>query len=157
MNRWNLDPRQLPRAARINARYGIEKFVTMPHEDLRNPTKFEEILAAGHEIIFAINLHANSDDSATGQPVWRLKPRTPGSSINHFMLMVGYNRHRRFFVVKNQWGPTNYSGRVNKLRGTGKTSSSTTATRWSITTISPNARRLNSSKFRGLPNGGHNC
>jgi hypothetical protein len=66
LNRWNLDPRQLPRAARINARYGIEKFVTMPREHLRNPRKFEEILAAGHEIVFAINVHANSDDSATG-------------------------------------------------------------------------------------------
>jgi hypothetical protein len=115
LNRWNLDPRQLPPAARINARYAIEKFVTMPHEDLRNPRKFEEILASGHEIVFAINLHANSDDSAKGEPVWRLKPRTSGSSVNHFMLMVGYNRHRRFFVVKNQWGPTDYSGRVNKL------------------------------------------
>jgi hypothetical protein len=31
------------------------------------------------------------------------------------MLMVGFNRHRRFFVVKNQFGPTNYSGRVNNL------------------------------------------
>jgi hypothetical protein len=31
------------------------------------------------------------------------------------MLMVGFNRHRRFFVVKNQFGPTNYSRRVNNL------------------------------------------
>jgi hypothetical protein len=115
MNRWNLDPRQLPPAARANARYAIEKFVTLPREDLNNPAKFEAILAAGHEIIFAVNVHANSDDSAKGEPVWRLKPGTAGSTINHYMLMVGYNRHRRFFVVKNQWGPTNYSNRVKTL------------------------------------------
>jgi hypothetical protein len=117
LNRWNLDPRQLPRAARTNARYAVEKFVTMPSEDRKNPRKFEEILDRGHEIIFALYLHDNSDDSARGEPVWRLKPHTRRrtETIKHFMLMVGYNRHRRFFVVKNQWGPTNYSGHVNKL------------------------------------------
>jgi hypothetical protein len=115
LNRWNLDPRQLPPAARENARYAIAAYITLPEQDLRNPQKFEEILASGHEIVFAVNLHANSDDSATGQPVWRLKPNQGGSSINHFMLMVGYDRNRRFFVVKNQWGPTRYSKGAVKL------------------------------------------
>jgi hypothetical protein len=25
------------------------------------------------------------------------------------MLMVGYDRHLKFFIVKNQWGPTKYA------------------------------------------------
>ena len=29
------------------------------------------------------------------------------------MLMVGYDRNRKFFIVKNQWGPTKYV--ANKL------------------------------------------
>jgi hypothetical protein len=32
------------------------------------------------------------------------------------MLIVGYDRARKFFVVKNQWGPTNYS-KVNFAKG----------------------------------------
>jgi hypothetical protein len=31
------------------------------------------------------------------------------------MLMVGYDSKRKFFVVKNQWGPTNYTAIKNKL------------------------------------------
>ncbi len=72
-------------------------------------------MASGHEIIFAINIHKNSDDSGIGQPVWRLKPGTNGDSVNHFMLMVGYDRKRKFFVVKNQWGRTNYTAMKSKL------------------------------------------
>ncbi len=113
LNRWNLDPGILPAAARANAKYGIDKFESFRPEDLKGPKKFEEVLAAGHEIIFAVRLHGDRDDSATGQPVWRLKPGTAGDSVNHFMLMVGYDRARKFFIVKNQWGATKYT--ANKL------------------------------------------
>jgi Papain family cysteine protease len=109
LNRWNFDPRILPPKARENAKYAIDKFTTMPAKDLRDPRKFEEILASGHEIVFAVNIHENSDDSAMGEPVWRLKPGTKPSTVNHFMLMVGYDRPRKFFIVKNQWGPTKYN------------------------------------------------
>ncbi len=113
LNRWNLDPGILPPAARANAKYGIDKFESFRPGELKSPKKFEEVLAAGHEIIFAVRLHSNRDDSAMGQPVWRLKPGTSGDSVNHFMLMVGYDRARKFFIVKNQWGPTKYA--ANKL------------------------------------------
>jgi choice-of-anchor C domain-containing protein len=116
LNRWNLDPRQLPAAARLNARYAIERFVQMPDRDLNSPPEFERILAAGHEIIFALHIHDDSDDTPRGEPVWRLKPDKPRSTtVTHFMLMVGYDHNRRFFVVKNEAGPINYSGRVQKL------------------------------------------
>jgi hypothetical protein len=115
LNRWNFDPHQLPAAARANARYSIDKFVTFSRRDTKDPAKFEQVLASGHEIVFAINVHGNSDDSAIGQPVWRLKPGAKPDSVNHFMLMVGYDRNRKFFVVKNQWGPTNYTAMKTKL------------------------------------------
>jgi hypothetical protein len=113
LNRWNLDPSQIPPQARANARYGIEDYRTFAERDLKNPRKFEEVLANGFEIVFALNLHARGEDSAAGQPVWRLKPGAPADSINHFMLMVGYDRRRKFFIVKNQWGPTKYP--IDKL------------------------------------------
>ncbi|QVL30123.1 hypothetical protein KIH39_14795 [Telmatocola sphagniphila] len=116
LNLWNLDPANLPAAARTDAKYAIEKFDSIPAHDLRNSAKFEEILYSGHEIVFSMNIHANSNDlAAKGQPVWRLKPNTRGDSVNHFMLMVGYDRARKFFVVKNQWGPTNYTAQQGKL------------------------------------------
>ncbi|HZU39210.1 MAG TPA: hypothetical protein VFA18_25010 [Gemmataceae bacterium] len=113
LNRWNFDASIYPWQARLHARYAIDSYVTMPPPDLRSPRRFEQVLASGHEIIFALSLHDNSDDSALGQPVWRLKPGTRAGTVNHFMLMVGYDRRRHFFIVKNQWGPTNYD--PNKL------------------------------------------
>jgi hypothetical protein len=113
LNRWNLDPRQLPPQARANAKYRIEKFASMPRQDVNNPRKFEEILASGREIIFAVMLHRDIHQVDPAQPVWRRKPGSPAFGY-HFMLVVGYDSQRRFFVVKNQWGPADYS--VNKDR-----------------------------------------
>jgi WD40 repeat protein len=114
LNRWNLDPRQLPPQARANAKYRIEKFATMPPQDLKNPQKFEEILASEHEIIFTVTLHEDIHHVDAAQPVWRRQPGSPAIG-NHFMLMVGYDSKRKFFIVKNQWGPTNYSAQKKQL------------------------------------------
>ncbi len=114
LNRWNFDPHQLPPAARANAKYAIGKYVTMPTKDLRDPRKFEEILASEHEIIFTLMLHDDIHHLDPTQPVWRRKPGSPRIG-NHFMLMVGYDSTRKFFIVKNQWGPTNYSGQKARL------------------------------------------
>jgi hypothetical protein len=83
----------------------------MPRQDVNNPRRFEEILASGREIIFAVMLHRDLHQVDPAQPVWRRKPGSPAFGY-HFMLVVGYDSQRKFFVVKNQWGPTNYS--VNK-------------------------------------------
>jgi hypothetical protein len=114
LNRWNLDPHQLPPAARANARYSISKYATMPAEDLKNPRKFEEILASEHEIIFTLVLHDDIHQVNPAQPVWRRQQGTKSIGL-HFMLMVGYDSNRKFFIVKNQWGPTNYSGKKDRL------------------------------------------
>ena len=39
LNRWNLDPGILPPAARTNAKYAIDKYVTFSHQDVKNPKK----------------------------------------------------------------------------------------------------------------------
>ena len=114
LNRWNLDSGRLPQVARANAKYGIVECVMLSAEDARRPEKFEEILASGREIAFNINLHDNSDDSAKGEPVWRYKP-DQGVAGNHLMLVVGYDRERQFFIVKNSWGPTDYTAMKDRL------------------------------------------
>jgi hypothetical protein len=113
LNRWNLDPLVYPPQARAGASYGIEEYRSIARRELTNPRRFEEVLANGYEIIVAFNLHGREDDSAKGQPVWRLWPEAKADAINHFMLIVGYDRRRRFFIVKNQWGPTKFD--VTKL------------------------------------------
>jgi hypothetical protein len=114
LNRWNLDPRRLPQSARARARYGIDQCVMLSADDAKRPEKFEEILASGREIAFNINLHDNSDDSDKGEPVWRYKP-DQGVTGNHIMLAVGYDHERRFFIVKNSWGPTDYTAMKDRL------------------------------------------
>jgi hypothetical protein len=114
LNRWNFDPHQLSTGVRSNARYSIGKYVTMPPEDLRDPRKFEEILASKHEIIFTLVLHNDIYKVDPTRPVWRFQPGSQPIGL-HFMLMVGYDSARKFFIVKNQWGPTNYSGQKDRL------------------------------------------
>jgi WD40 repeat protein len=114
LNRWNLDPARLPPVARANAKYRIEKFVSMPRQDVNDPRKWEEVLASGHEIVFAVMLHRDIHELDPAQPVWRRKSGSPAFGY-HFMLAVGYDRRRQFLVVKNQWGPTNYSANKQRL------------------------------------------
>jgi hypothetical protein len=80
---------------------------------VQNPRKFEEVLASGREIVFAVLLHQDLHQLDPARPAWRRKPGSPVLGY-HFMLVVGYDSKRKFFVVKNQWGATNYS--ANKAR-----------------------------------------
>ncbi len=114
INRWNLDPQRFPQSARAGARYGIDDYVLLSPDDARRPEKFEQILASGRELVFNINIHENSDDSAKGEPVWRYKPDQAATG-NHLMLVVGYDHDRRFFIVKNSWGPVNYTAIKDNL------------------------------------------
>ena len=112
LNRFNLDPKHLPNAARHDADYGIKEYVFLHGQDCRDPRKIEAILASGHEV--AINLFIgykpkpNDPDRARWPGViwYRAKDaqQIPGDS--HAMLLVGYDRPRQFFIVKNSWGPT---------------------------------------------------
>jgi Papain family cysteine protease len=114
LNRWNFDPAQLTPAARMNARYAIANYTDMPAEDLKSPGKFEEILASGREIVFTLMLHDDIYQVDPAKPVWRRKAGTRPLG-NHFMLMVGYDSRRRFFIVKNQWGAIDYTAQKARL------------------------------------------
>ena len=113
LNRFNLDPKQLPPTARADARYGIKEYVFLHGADCRNARKLEEILAAGHEI--AINMMVTfkpipGDQSRGDIPpvVWyRRADAQAVGGISHAMLLVGYDRKRQFLIVKNSWGRNN--------------------------------------------------
>jgi choice-of-anchor C domain-containing protein len=110
LNRFNLDPRQYPPAARAHARYGIKDYVVLSEQDRRNPRKVEEALAGGHEVAVNIFVSFRPGTADTGRGnlpgiVWyRAKDAVPQGN-SHAVLLVGYDRARQVFIAKNSWGP----------------------------------------------------
>lgn len=97
---YNLSPTNLPQLALENARFRAEEIRFCPAGSLRDPSWYEEVLAAEYEVIFAASLCGG--DPTPGNGVW-----DPGSGTDcngHAMLMVGYRRDARVFIVKNSWG-----------------------------------------------------
>jgi hypothetical protein len=107
LNEWNMDPAQFPEAARTEARYGIRSYGKLSPQDCKDPAKLEEILASGREV--AVNMYLYTDprsreqQQADGDPVVRIRPgaKRAHANVSHAMLFVGYDRARRFFIVKN--------------------------------------------------------
>lgn len=98
----NFELGELPQASLKGALYGISSYVVVPSDKLRDVTYFESILAGGYEVIFDTTLHG--PDPTPGDGVWNPGPTAGGG---HAMLMVGYDRDRRVFIVKNSWGYDN--------------------------------------------------
>jgi hypothetical protein len=115
LNRWNLDPRQYPAPARLHAQYGIDRYVMLPSQDLHNVQKFEQVLASGHELVWSVGYYDDIHHVDPAQPVWRHQAGSKSMSENHVTMIVGYDHARKFFIVKNQWGPTNYSAGKDRL------------------------------------------
>jgi choice-of-anchor C domain-containing protein len=121
LNRFNLDPHQYPAELRRHARYGIKDYVVLSGEDCKNTRKIEEALAAGHEV--GVNMFVQfkpdpGDATRNSIPrvVWyRAKHAQPVLVNSHAMLIVGYDRPRQFFVVKNSWGPNESGYEVDNL------------------------------------------
>lgn len=121
LNRFNLDSHQLPDVARHDAHYGIKDYVFFRGNDCKNVSKIEEILASQHEV--AINVFVSypkypQDKSRGDIPpvVWYVPPdAVPKQADSHAMLIVGYDRPRQFFIVKNSWGPTKTGFEESKL------------------------------------------
>jgi hypothetical protein len=73
----------------------------LTNDQVRDPAYLEVLVALGHDVVFDIALassaHQNSDY------VWTPDDgATPGGG--HSMLIVGYNRSKQYFIVRNSWG-----------------------------------------------------
>ena len=99
---FNLDATRLPVTALEHAPYRPTEFQWIKEAQLRDPAYLEQVLAAGRDVVFSMLLVKDEERTADG--AW-----TPGASKKvvggHAMLIVGYNREKRYFIVRNQWGP----------------------------------------------------
>jgi hypothetical protein len=77
---FEYDTRHIPLAARWNARYGVAAGGYGLMENFTNE-QIEGLIGAGHEVVVSVT--------------------TPQGA--HVVLLVGYNRLRRIFEVKNSW------------------------------------------------------
>ena len=107
INGWNFAAAQMPEAARVYPLYGVREVVALSPEEFRRPEVIESLVAGGKDVVFAITLYAATPTSNPRDPVWR---HAPGAAEGggHCMVIVGYDRNRRFFIVKNSWGNFNY-------------------------------------------------
>jgi len=98
---FNLDPNRLPLTALEKAPYRPTEMRLMPQESMRDPAAIERAVAAGYDIAFSITL---VDDERNSDGAWI--PKRGGNPVGgHSMLVVGYNRPRQYFIVRNSWGP----------------------------------------------------
>lgn len=102
---YNLDPANLPIAALEHAPYRPTKYDWLTDEQTRDTANLEQWVAAGYDVIFGLTLVDDARTSATelnGDGAW-----VPGGGQpvgGHAMLIVGYDRPHRHFIVRNQWG-----------------------------------------------------
>jgi len=112
---WDLDPSRLPLSALAEAAISIPKnggMISCDVSSLANPIfEIESALAYGREVIISFDCYFG-DPSDNG--IWNPGPEeitdseTGETKSNlaggHAMLLVGYDREKRFFYVKNSWG-----------------------------------------------------
>jgi hypothetical protein len=97
---FNLDPNRLPLTALEKAPYRPTEMRLMTEAMMRDPAAVERAVE-GHDIAFSITL---VDDERNSDGAWI--PKRGGSPVGgHSMLIVGYNRPRQYFIVRNSWGP----------------------------------------------------
>jgi Papain family cysteine protease len=67
-----------------------------------DPTPFENLIAQHHSVAFMTAVGAWSQNPQTG--IFEYNPNGD-QTIDHAMLLVGYDRDKQIFRIKNSWGP----------------------------------------------------
>jgi hypothetical protein len=110
VNDFNLDGRNLPITALDSASFRPTRVVELMEEQIRDPQHLEKVLAAGHDIVFDMVVIKPIGLNADG--AWS---PTPNAQIagGHSVLIVGYNRAKQYFIVRNSWSDKSPLARDN--------------------------------------------
>lgn len=118
---FEYDPRRIPLAARLHARYGATEMQNMTLEECHDTDLLEKILFSNREIYVGLNLkhvdfgiqgtnhYANGATLQTHTPDGFPIGFWPANKVNnvdigHAMLLIGYDRPQKLFLLKNSWG-----------------------------------------------------
>jgi Papain family cysteine protease len=98
---FNLDPMTLPLTALGTAPYRPVGVTNLTYDQVRDPSILEGLVQDGYDVVFDISLVSPQVTTADG--AWK-----PGAGATprgaHSMLIVGYNRTKHYFLVRNSWG-----------------------------------------------------
>jgi hypothetical protein len=114
-----------PRKAKKAARYKIKSFEKVYRGQalesdegafINNPKHVEAILASGYDVVIDVGVAGTGWSSKNARKIIDVEldensePLEPvgqdGSHQYHALLIVGYNRSKEYFIVKNSWGMT---------------------------------------------------
>ncbi len=100
----------VPAAALAGKRYGIGRYQLITQtgaegESIQNPRYLEALLHRGQDIVIGVWMAWNDRDrDGILEPVVATQGKSLISYGGHAMLVVGYNRPKQYFIVKNSWG-----------------------------------------------------
>jgi hypothetical protein len=106
------DPLYVPYGASYNARFGIEKLVVVPGSEAASSATLELFLANSYTTAIAFSFLGlvTADDTLNGATVCDYmgdhitSEQSFAQGVGHWMLLVGYDRISRRFLLKNSWG-----------------------------------------------------
>jgi C1A family cysteine protease len=100
---FNLNPHNLPMGKLAAAQYySVKSYWVL--DDPTSPALFEQALAQGYEIVWDFRL-----SGTYWGKVWQYTGSSKVTDGAHSMLIVGYDREKKQFTVKNSWGTAGYT------------------------------------------------
>ncbi|KNY25575.1 FG-GAP-like repeat-containing protein [Pseudobacteroides cellulosolvens] len=93
---FEYSPYYIPTSARTGAIYGVESFARLNSPNVS--ANIEQVIANGYDVILDFNTNWYRDRYG----VYQYSGTSGGES--HCVLVVGYDRPNRIFIVKNSWG-----------------------------------------------------